>query len=1530
MSSAYNIKKINSGSDDEGFVTVLKYAVVEEKKKKYLVPLFFNNTNKPLDSLVFNIEEYNEDGKLIAKNKAALEKIAVEPKSVFGGDIKIKLSAACADVKIVIVSGGYGKFLRVNEASGVVLSYKKQDKRYSDKEICELTDGKRYDKQQLYKSNFIPALIVSLVAILILSVSFFCYVKQFAATENSFIHGGCVYSFIDKDDAKTVRLVGTNGYKNTVVIPEYIGEYKVTEIASFSFENERFITEIVIKGSPKIHASAFSDFSSLQMIDLGKVTDIGDNAFYNCSNLREVCSPYLKSIGSNAFSSCTSLISVQLADNETVTLGARPFSYCDSLRSFVCTGELKINGSNDIFRDCSLMEILTLKELPAGAVVMDDLFGYAKPNLVELTLDKLDVISESFCTDYSYLEKVTIGKLGSGDIGNNAFFGCSALSELNVDIPFTSVGKNSFRNTRIPYFDGEKIETVGEYAFAYNTELTEFDFNEKVKVVPTGLFEGCSALGRVSLSKECTQIGDRAFKGCSELEELIIPDAVKEIGSEILSGCKSIKQLTTPFLGGAINNIDTLEYFFKDRNKLNVVPASLKKVTVKSGDIVDRAFYDCTEIENIIISGNINAIGEKTFYNCRKLKSIVLPVTINRIGENAFDSCYSLTSIILPNALNEIGDDAFKDCFHLYKVYNNSSLGITEGDVANGGVGANALFVAESGEVIPYGVHDGLDFMRSRSNDLYLIGYNGNDTVVTLPSQGVINGYFVEGGYIIADYAFAFSDNCKNIKGLAIDGGVVKIGKNAFNSCSGLSKVTFSACSIESVGEYAFALCPELKEISFSNDASIDVLGDSAFADCGKLEKISFNGKSHITQIGNSAFVGCNLKGSLAFPAGLKSIGDSAFKFCSGITSVTFPVGVTSIGDGAFSGCNQMTSVLFSATITSLGGSAFGDCASLTSLSLPSRLSTLGDGVFAGCLAVTKVEYSGRISSMGQNVFENCSSLESVKFSFKNMTLPDYTFSGCRALKSLNISGITGIGTSAFADCESLEEFDIPSDVAYINSDAFLNCSSLELIYLPKNLSSIGIDAFSGCTNLYEIYNLPGLSLNLGDSLYGEVAKYAYVIHSDRSESKMPKAKTENITFIKPNKTWLLVKYRLPGDRLTLANFDINGTKIDKYAIIDYLFANSSVREVTFGAAVESIGKGIFSNSMNLQKVSFASNSKISEIPAEAFSWCSLLTKVEFPNSVEVIGDAAFVSCNLSETEKLSSSLKTIGDNAFSNTSIKCVYLPESLSSIGDNAFANCSNLYEVYNLSKLYITAGSGGNGGVALNAIVVNNDEKTPRLTIVNYGEFRFFELNGKWYLHGGDYYYGIIILPETFESDGKEIKSYIIWKKAYSDCENVKIVIPSTVSEIQSGAFASKIDTIYYEGTAEELSKLLKSVSVNNKYYYADCVHEQGQWTYDSYGEIDTIVKIFVFKQEIKPTCTEDGKKIYECPYCKKTKEEPGSKATGHSYNKNGVCTKCGGKKAKSRKNAVKPENYYLPEEKQKAPVRRGSGKTMKERG
>ena len=58
---------------------------------------------------------------------------------------------------------------------------------------------------------------------------------------------------------------------------------------------------------------------------------------------------------------------------------------------------------------------------------------------------------------------------------------------------------------------------------------------------------------------------------------------------------------------------------------------------------------------------------------------------------------------------------------------------------------------------------------------------------------------------------------------------------------------------------------------------------------------------------------------------------------------------------------------------------------------------------------------------------------------------------------------MTSIGDSAFSDCKSLININIPNGVTSIGDSAFSNCHSLTSVTIPSSVIAIGTNPFCGC-----------------------------------------------------------------------------------------------------------------------------------------------------------------------------------------------------------------------------------------------------------------------------------------------------------------------------------------------------------------------------------------------------------------------------------------------------------------------------------
>ena len=127
-----------------------------------------------------------------------------------------------------------------------------------------------------------------------------------------------------------------------------------------------------------------------------------------------------------------------------------------------------------------------------------------------------------------------------------------------------------------------------------------------------------------------------------------------------------------------------------------------------------------------------------------------------------------------------------------------------------------------------------------------------------------------------------------------------------------------------------------------------------------------------------------------------------------------------------------------------------------------------------------------------------------------------------------------------------------------------------------------------------------------------------------------------------------LTNLTLPLTNKTSVLSESTGTKVDKMVVPTQVLSrfNSVPTTVTIPEGYDRVGNEAFANSS--------------------------ITKVNFPNSLTLIGESAFYNCKNIASITLNEGLENIGKKAFMGTSLTALNFPSTLQIIHDEAFRNC------------------------------------------------------------------------------------------------------------------------------------------------------------------------------------------------------------------------------------------------------------------
>lgn len=263
-------------------------------------------------------------------------------------------------------------------------------------------------------------------------------------------------------------------------------------------------------------------------------------------------------------------------------------------------------------------------------------------------------------------------------------------------------------------------------------------------------------------------------------------------------------------------------------------------------------------------------------------------VGMQSIGARAFYGCPALTTVTIPATVTSIDSQAFSDCPAL------TAINVTAG---------NQRYVSNDGVLYQY------------------VGY----------SQGAVGSYNT---YTLLQYPSGKA-GANYTAPSVIANRLTAIGQGAFSGAQALTSITL----------------PE----------SVEYIEAEAFRNCSALTSIAIPTK--VKTIPSYAFSGCSALTSVTIPENVTSIGDYAFQNCYALDAVTLPDKLTSINNGTFYGCSKLSEITIPSGVVNIGASAFAYCSALVKITVPASVRSIGANAFLGVTGLTMYCHSGSVAA---------------------------------------------------------------------------------------------------------------------------------------------------------------------------------------------------------------------------------------------------------------------------------------------------------------------------------------------------------------------------------------------------------------------------------------------------------------------------------------------------------------------------------------------------------------------------------------
>lgn len=711
-------------------------------------------------------------------------------------------------------------------------------------------------------------------------------------------------------------IAGGAFYGNTKITEIHLTE-GIHSIGAAAFKGARKLTKVVLPTHIKhIVAEVFSGCEELVEVSthegLSPFLSIGERAFFQCRKLKHLRLDCIKRIEKEALSGCLSLEKTVI--NNTLQIGERAFE----------TTHLPEKNADGL--------------MTVGNVVIS---GDACHGMIHLP-EKITAIAP-----YAFAQNRSITGLSATknltEIGEGAFWGCSALSELVLPDDIQQIHAHAFEkcislkqiDVHAPY--------VGASAFAFCTELKSA-YLPLVRTLKSRLFEGCKSLQSVICPK-ASEVKEKSFCGCTNLKEFPFHN-IKQIGSYAFDGCDNLREITFD------NNVILSPYAFKDCGRLEKLHIP---DTYTSTSLREYAMSGCTALRLIscgqtyhlktykdLFSRQIPEPVRLLFYSalsCFTIEQetrlcayqgtgriIKIPDGIQQIASEVFRNITMLREVEIPESIEYIGARAFHGTEWIKHQQELSPLVIVNHMLLDGsGCDGDVIVPEHIRLVCGWAFANGMKIkcIRFPSNQIRVEDYAFRNCIflqqLVLPDGSVIHFSGIDDrkrelpplakqAAVDRIHCFKTDENgvlveCTgNISRLLLAHGITAVGESAFQDGNLLTQIIL-ADTVRRIERHAFAGCKWLKEVTAAQN--IEYIGASAFAGCGSLQHIDLSENLRVLEA--RAFENCVSLEEIYIPEGVEEIPDRAFYRCHNLKQITLPSTLKKIGKEAFAFCYALS-----------------------------------------------------------------------------------------------------------------------------------------------------------------------------------------------------------------------------------------------------------------------------------------------------------------------------------------------------------------------------------------------------------------------------------------------------------------------------------------------------------------------------------------------------------------------------------------------------------------------------------------------
>ena len=840
--------------------------------------------------------------------------------------------------------------------------------------------------------------------------------------------------------------------------------------------------ELIVEGTGEITSTPWSIYSEqVSTVTLGEgVANIRDWAFGYYPNLTSVAIPAsVTTIGGYAFMSCSSLASVTIAENsQLATIGASTFKECSNLTSFTLPASVTAIEGDAFWRtgltsfiipensqlatigDWAFHESAGLATISFPASLTSiGYFAFYSCNFTSITCNAVTPPSAGNAfpsTDASaliYVPAVAVDAYKEAD-------GWSAFTNIQ---PIIIDSGTCGDNLTWKYLDGDElvIEGTGDmYNYSnnpaapwssYRGSIKSVNIKDGVTSIGSWAFAQCSALTDVSISESVITIGGDAFRECCVLEEITLPAGLTQLGTGVFLYCDALKSITVPE-GMTIIGSDTFEF--------------------------------CPNLNSITFPSSLTEIGPWALKGAYNLASITCKATTPpSIGSSAFSGVNSNIPVYVPTASVETyktadGWSRFTNIQPIiiasgtcgdnltWKLIDGGELVIEGAGAMNSGESWSQYKDAIKKVTIMEGVTSICDWAFHQFPNLATVTVPASVTTISRAFEGCssLSSFTIaEGSKLTHIGAYTFA-TCTSLASFTIPEGMTILDGWVFASCNSLTSVVFPE-SMTEIGDYSFTNCENLASITIPKNVTI--IGQYAFNACYSLNTITSYASAPPALEGETVFNGVDRN----IPVYVPYSAVEAYKTADYWKEFANILPMGTCGDNLTWKLTVEGELIIEGTgaMTGAPWSAFRE--SVKKITIKEGVTSICDNAFRDYNKVVTVTIPKGITTAGMEPFWGCTGevyLNSIPESLDGMMMGGFLFGG-NFTKVIVGGNVTEIKDMAFFYLPNLVEVVLPENLTRIGEMAFAECQNLTTITIPANVTSVGRYAFDYCTRLTSV-----------------------------------------------------------------------------------------------------------------------------------------------------------------------------------------------------------------------------------------------------------------------------------------------------------------------------------------------------------------------------------------------------------------------------------------------------------------------------